>query len=109
MTITPNDDDLATIADAICGCSTKAQHLQDIERLKALRHAAMIEGAKIALEAAVKWAEDDAQLCDCHAHSEDECCCGAWCEWKTVPMHRVVESIRDLDPEQIIKEATDAE
>ena len=107
MTITPNDDELVEVANAICGCATKAQHRRDVDMLKALRHAAMIEGARLALGAAAKWAKDDAQLCDCHAHSEDECCCGAWCEWKTVPMHRVVESIRALSPETIIKEATD--
>lgn len=49
-----------------------------------------------ALEAAAKRLQADAQLCDCHAHSEGECVCGAWYEWKTVPMHRAVEIVRTL-------------
>lgn len=58
---------------------------------------AIIEDARDqGVDAAAKALEADAQLCDCHAHSEDECACGAWCEWKTVPMHRAVEIVRAL-------------
>lgn len=54
--------------------------------------AARLEG----VEAAAKALEADAMLCDCHAYEEDECACGAWCEWKTVPMYRAVEIVRGL-------------
>lgn len=69
----------------------------------AAEQAALRKGIRMGIEAARKWAEDDAKLCDCFAHSESECACGAWCEWKTVPMHRVVEAIRALDVEAIAK------
>ena len=49
-----------------------------------------------AIEEAARALEADAKLCDCHARSEGECACGAWCEWKTVPMHRAVEIVRAL-------------
>jgi hypothetical protein len=67
---------------------------------------ALIEGVKLGIAAAAKWAEDDAKLCDCEAHSESECACGAWCEWKTVPMHHVVQAIRALNPTAILAEHT---
>lgn len=28
--------------------------------------------------AVVAWLRGEAQLCDCHAREEGECCCGAW-------------------------------
>ena len=69
---------------------------------------ARLEGAEIMREAAARWAEDDAKLCDCSAHSESECACGAWCEWKTVPMHHVVQAIRNIDPAAILEAHTRA-
>lgn len=69
---------------------------------------ARLEGAEIMREAAAKWAEDDAKLCDCSAHSESECACGAWCEWKTVPMDRVIEALHALDPAAILEAHTRA-
>lgn len=57
---------------------------------------ARLQGRKEGLEEAARALEADAQLCDCHAHEEGECACGAWCEWKTVPMHRAVEIVRAL-------------
>jgi len=65
--------------------------------------AAELRGVALGIEAAAQWAKDDAKTCDCDAHSESECACGAWCEWKTVPMHHVVQAIRDLDPAAILK------
>ena len=41
----------------------------------------------------LKRVTDDAGKCDCSAWNEGECACGAWCDWKTVPMLRVVEII----------------
>ena len=48
------------------------------------------------LEEAAKALEDDAKLCDCFAHSESECGCGAWNDYKTVPMERAVALVRAL-------------
>ena len=46
-----------------------------------------MEQAAVALEA-------DAKLCDCSAYEENECACGAWCEWKTITSARAVEIVR---------------
>ena len=46
-----------------------------------------LEEAAVALEA-------DAKLCDCSAYEENECACGAWCEWKTITSARAVEIVR---------------
>ncbi|MBK6800305.1 MAG: hypothetical protein IPG83_02140 [Novosphingobium sp.] len=48
------------------------------------------------LEEAAKALEDDAKLCDCFARSEGECGCGAWNDYKTVPMERAVALVRAL-------------
>ncbi len=53
-------------------------------------------GWNAGVEAAAKTLEDDAQLCDCSAHSEGECACGAWCEWKSITSARAVEIVRNL-------------
>ncbi len=34
--------------------------------------------------AIVAWLRDDAAKCDCFAHSEGECACGAWSDYKRV-------------------------
>lgn len=62
------------------------------------RHAAAERaiGYRMGIDAAVKALEDDAQLCDCHARSEGECACGAWSDYKTVPMERAVDIVRAL-------------
>lgn len=49
-----------------------------------------------ALDEVVEALEADAQLCDCFARSEGECGCGAWSDYKTVPMERAVEIVRNL-------------
>ena len=64
--------------------------------------AAELRGVALGIEAAAKWAKDDAKTCDCSAYSESECACGAWCEWKTVPMHRVIDGLSNLNPAAII-------
>jgi hypothetical protein len=66
------------------------------------REQALAEGVAMGIDAAVQWAKDDAKICDCSAHSEGECACGAWCEWKTVPMVRVAQNLAELDPAAII-------
>lgn len=62
------------------------------------RHAAAERaiGYRMGIEAAAKALEDDAQLCDCHARSEGECACGAWSDYKTVPIERAVDIVRAL-------------
>jgi len=59
------------------------------------------EGYRDGIEAAAKAMEADAMLCDCNARSEGECACGAWDDWKTVPVQRMVELVRALDPAKI--------
>ena len=61
-------------------CHTAARH-HEAGRL------AGMEEAAVALEA-------DAKLCDCSAYEENECACGAWCEWKTITSARAVEIVR---------------
>ena len=48
------------------------------------------------LEDAAKALEADAKLCDCYAREESECGCGAWSDYKTVPMERAVALVRAL-------------
>jgi len=49
------------------------------------------------LDAAADAMEADAKLCDCFARSEGECGCGAWSDYKTVPVSRMVDLVRGLD------------
>jgi hypothetical protein len=67
------------------------------------RHEAELRGIKLGLEAAAVAMEADAKLCDCFARSEGECGCGAWGDYKTVPVERMVELIRALDPAAVQK------
>ena len=77
--------------------------LEAFARHRTAAHAAgLAEGVALGIEAAAKWAKDDAKTCDCSAYSESECACGAWCQWKTVPMHRVIEALSALSPAAII-------
>lgn len=48
--------------------------------------------------AIIKKVTDDAGQCDCSAREEGECACGAWCDWKMVPMYRVIEIINGEVP-----------
>ena len=57
-----------------------------------------LAGVKAGMDAAARALEADAQLCDCFARSEGECACGAWSDYKTVPMERAVEIVRAIDP-----------
>ncbi len=75
---------------------------REVDALRAERDAALAQGVAMGIEAAVQWAKDDAKICDCSAHSEGECACGAWCEWKTVPMVWVAQNLAELDPAAII-------
>ena len=66
----------------------KAVAEQQTDALKIAREAA-IEECINALEA-------DAMKCDCFAFEEDECGCGAWCEWKSITSQRAIEIVRAL-------------
>lgn len=46
------------------------------------------------LERAAVILEEDAKLCDCFARAEGECACGAWDDYKTAPIERMVDLIR---------------
>lgn len=50
---------------------------------------AVIEECANALEA-------DAMKCDCFAFEENECACGAWCDYKSITSARAVEIVREL-------------
>jgi len=41
----------------------------------------------------VAWLKSEAQKCDCFARDEGECACGAWNDYKTVPMERIIDAI----------------
>ena len=53
-------------------------------------------GHDAGVEAAVKALEADAKLCDCAALEENECACGAWCDYKSITSARAVEIVRKL-------------
>ncbi len=48
------------------------------------------------VEAAAKALEADAMKCDCFAFEENECACGAWCDYKSITSARAVEIVRAL-------------
>lgn len=60
------------------------------EAFAAHRQAAFNAG----LERAAVILEEDAKLCDCFARAEGECACGAWDDYKTAPIERMVDLIR---------------
>jgi hypothetical protein len=47
-------------------------------------HSGIVTGADVERAAIVAWLRDDATKCDCFAHSEGECACGAWSDYKRV-------------------------
>lgn len=53
-------------------------------------------GYEAGVEACAMALEDDARLCDCAAYEANECCCGAWADYKTITSARAVEIVRDL-------------
>jgi hypothetical protein len=59
--------------------------MTETERLKvAARDMLRAEGERRATVAIVAWLRDDAAKCDCFAHSEGECACRAWSDYKRV-------------------------
>ncbi len=72
--------------------------MTETERLKAAEAALLLAGKQLlefgerqhsagerrATAAIVAWLRDDAAKCDCFAHSEGECACGAWSDYKRV-------------------------
>ena len=54
------------------------------------------KGFNSGVEEAAKALEADAMKCDCAARNEDECACGAWCEWKSITSARAVKLVRAL-------------
>ena len=46
----------------------------------------------------VEWLRKENGLCDCHAHCETECGCGAWDDWKTKPLLEIADAIERGDP-----------
>jgi hypothetical protein len=53
-------------------------------------------GYDAGIEAAANALEADARLCDCFAHEANECCCGAWDDYKTITSARAIELVRAL-------------
>lgn len=54
------------------------------------------KGYEAGIRAAICALEDDAKLCDCAALEANECACGAWDDYKTIPSERAVEIVRAL-------------
>lgn len=44
-------------------------------------------------EAVIAWLKRENGLCDCFARSEGECGCGAWQDYKTVPLERIWDAL----------------
>lgn len=57
-------------------------------------HAMFLAGKRAGMERAAEIAEADNKLCDCHAHSESECACGAWWDSKQVSPLSIAQAIR---------------
>jgi len=53
-------------------------------------------GYEAGVEAAAKALEADAKRCDCAARAANECACGAWDDYKSIPSARAVEIVREL-------------
>ena len=53
-------------------------------------------GYEAGVEEAAKALEADAEQCDCFAREEEECACGAWCEWKSITSDKAVKIVRAL-------------
>lgn len=53
-------------------------------------------GYDAGIEAAINALEADAMKCDCFAFEENECACGAWCDYKSITSARAVEIVRAL-------------
>ena len=61
--------------------------------MKAAVDAAYERGRREERADIIKRVTDDAGRCDCFAYEDSECACGAWDDYKTVPMYRVIEII----------------
>jgi hypothetical protein len=53
-------------------------------------------GYDAGIEAAAKALEADARKCDCAAYEANECCCGAWDDYKSITSARAIEIVRNL-------------
>ncbi len=53
-------------------------------------------GIEVGIEAAANALEADAKKCDCAAYEANECCYGAWDDYKTITSARAVEIVRAL-------------
>jgi len=54
------------------------------------------KGFNSGVEEAAKALEADAKKCDCAAYEANECCCGAWDDYKTITSARAIELVRAL-------------
>lgn len=73
---------------AWCDCGAEAPVLEEIRRKVWHKIGADHERAQI-----VAWLRKENGLCDCFARSEGECACGAWDDYKTVPLERIWAAI----------------
>lgn len=69
---------------------------QSIEQLTKDPAAEWQAGYEAGIEAAINALEADAMKCDCFAFEENECACGAWCDYKSITSARAVEIVREL-------------
>ena len=96
--MTPNNEAIEAVKSAIdaacgrAGFKLRPHALSDFATA-ALTAALPLIRAQV-LEDAAKALEADAKLCDCYAREESECGCGAWNDYKTVPMERAVALVR---------------
>lgn len=97
----PNPADMTArqIANQVCENWEIAAFTQEWAIARDAAIAALQQSRSAVIEECAAALEVDAQLCDCAAHSEGECACGAWCEWKTITSARAVEIVRALSQE----------
>ncbi len=50
-------------------------------------------GRREAVRDVLKFIIDDSKTCDCFAYEEGECACGAWSDWKSVPLTPLIDRI----------------
>jgi len=70
------------------GCYARQDEIDRLRAELAEAKANEREACALALEA-------DGQLCDCFAHSEGECACGAWDDYKRITLDRAAQIVRE--------------
>ena len=79
--------------------------IEELERLRnvsleiiaAHREAAFEAGREAERCAILEWLREEARLCDCFAREAGECACGAWDDYKTMPVERLADATENKE------------